>query len=304
MATLRTPEERFSHLPDFPYPPQYAEVSGLRMHYVDVGPSGGLSSAAATILCLHGEPTWSFLYSKMIHIFSRPNRVVGPDMIGFGRSDKPSDRKDYTFAAHRDWMVGFLDALALEHITLVCQDWGGLIGLRIAAEMPDRFDRLVIMNTGLPTGDEPPSEGFKRWREFAANSDDLPVGFVMQRTLVDADQLDPAVIAAYEAPFPDASYKAGAMQFPLLVPISPEDPGSDSMRAARRVLGKWMKPALVMFSDSDPITRGGDRFFRKLIPSAQEQDEVVIRGASHFLQEDRGEEIAEQIVSFVDRTPL
>lgn len=303
MPVVRTPEERFAELPEFSYEPRYAQTHGLRMHYVDVGPTepGGSTSP---ILCLHGEPTWCFLYRKMIPILSRRHRVVAPDFIGFGRSDKFTERGDYTFDMHRDMLVAFLDALGLQQITLVCQDWGGLIGLRVVSEMPERFARLVIMNTGLPTGDEPPSEGFKRWRDFAASMEDLPVGFIMQRTLVGGDQVDPKVIAAYEAPFPDASYKAGAMQFPLLVPITPDDPGSEPMRRARQVLGQWRKPALVMFSDQDPITRGGDRFFRKLIPSASEQPEIVIQGGSHFLQEDKGEEIAEQIVSFCNRTPV
>jgi haloalkane dehalogenase len=302
MAILRTPDERFANLPGFPYEPRYARVGELRMHYVDVGPTEEPRGTPATILCLHGEPTWCYLYRKMIPILSRQHRVVAPDMIGFGRSDKYGQRSDYTFAMHRDTMVAFLDALDLRGITLVCQDWGGLIGLRIAAELPDRFDRLVIMNTGLPTGDEPPSEGFKRWRDFAASVDDLPVGFVMQRTLIGGDRVDPAVIAAYEAPFPDQSFKAGAMQFPLLVPIVPDDPGSEPMRRARQALSQWTKPALVMFSDLDPVTRGGDRFFRRLIPSASDQPEIVIHGASHFLQEDKGEEIAEHIVAFIDRT--
>lgn len=302
MAVLRTPDERFADLPGFPYEPRYVQVRGLRMHYVDVGPTAGPKEHAATILCLHGEPTWCYLYRKMIPILSGAHRVVAPDMVGFGRSDKLSERTDYTFDMHRDAMVGFLDALGLNDITLVCQDWGGLIGLRIAAEMPERFARLVIMNTGLPTGDEPPSEGFKRWRDFAASVDDLPVGFIMQRTLIGGDSVDANVVAAYEAPFPDATYKAGAMQFPLLVPIAPDDPGSESMRHARQVLSEWRKPALVMFSDLDPITRGGDRFFRRLIPTASEQPEITIHGASHFLQEDKGEEIASHIVDFIART--
>lgn len=303
MTVLRTPDERFADLPDFPYAPRYVEVRGLRMHYVDEGPADeGAAGPSATILCLHGEPTWSFLYRKMIPALSRRHRVVAPDMIGFGRSDKPTDRAAYTFQMHRDLMAGFVEALDLRDITLVCQDWGGLIGLRLAAEMDERFARLVIMNTGLPTGDEPMSEGFKRWRDFAASVDDLPVGFIMLRTLVGGDALDPRVINAYEAPFPDASYKAGAAQFPLLVPVTPDDPASESMRAARRRLAEWRKPALVMFSDGDPITRGGDRFFRKLIPSAVEQPEIVIAGGSHFLQEDKGEEIAEHILAFLERT--
>jgi haloalkane dehalogenase len=295
MSIVRTPDERFADLPDFPYEPHYSQLGPVRMHYVEAG-------SGDPILCLHGEPTWSFLYRKMIPQLSTVGRVIAPDMIGFGRSDKYTDRDAYTFQMHRDALAAFLEALDLRRITLVCQDWGGLIGLRPAAEMPDRFARLVIMNTGVPTGDEPPSEGFKRWREFAANSTDLPVGFIMRRTLVGGDNVDQRVIDAYDAPFPDVSFKAGAMQFPLLVPISPDDPASESMRNTRKVLSGWTKPALVMFSDGDPITRGGDRWFRKLIPSAKDQPEIVIQGASHFLQEDSGPEIAEHIVAFLGRT--
>jgi haloalkane dehalogenase len=299
MPILRTPDERFANLPGFPHEPRYVEVRGLRMHYVDEGSR----QSGETILCLHGEPTWSYLYRKMIPILSPHHRVVAPDMIGFGRSDKLSDRSDYTFQFHRDTMKDFITTIDLSEITLVCQDWGGLIGLRIVSERPELFRRLVIMNTGLPTGDEPMTEGFRRWREFAASVDDLPIGFIMQRTLVGGDAIDPAVIAAYEAPFPDKTYKAGAMQFPLLVPIAPDDPGSEPMRRARQVLSQWTRPALVMFSDGDPITRGGDRFFRKLIPSAKDQPEITIQGASHFLQEDQGEEIAQHILAFIERTP-
>ncbi|MGD9644565.1 MAG: haloalkane dehalogenase [Pirellulales bacterium] len=295
MSILRTPDERFADLPDFPYEPRYTQLGPVRMHHVESGEGD-------PILCLHGEPTWAFLYRKMIPTLATRGRVVAPDMIGFGRSDKYSDRADYTFQMHRDTLAAFIEALDLQRITLVCQDWGGLLGLRLAAEMSDRFARLVIMNTGLPTGDEPMTEGFRRWREFAAKSTDLPIGFLMRRTLVGGDSIDQRVIDAYEAPFPDVSYKAGAMQFPLLVPVMPDDPASESMRNARKVLGAWTKPALVMFADGDPITRGGDRWFRKLIPSAKEQPEIVIEGASHFLQEDAGQVIADHIVAFLDRT--
>lgn len=296
-AILRTPEERFANLPGFPYEPRYVQVGDTRMHYVDQG-------QGQTILCLHGEPTWCYLYRKMIPPLAIRHRVVAPDFVGFGRSDKYADRAAYSFQMHVDKLTGFLQALDLRGVTLVCQDWGGLIGLRVAAENQDRFARLVIMNTGLPTGDEKPSEGFLRWREFAANQDDLPVGFIMQRTLVGGAELDPAVIAAYEAPFPDSTYKAAAMQFPLLVPIAPDDPGSEGMRQARKVFSQWTKPALVMFADQDPVTAGGDRFFRRLIPSAKDQPEITIHGASHFLQEDAGAEISEHIVQFIERTPM
>lgn len=297
MTVLRTPDERFADLPDFPYEPQYVQLDDVQIHYISEGEGD-------PILCLHGEPTWSFLYRKMIPTLAKVGRVVAMDFVGFGRSDKYAQREAYSFQMHRDVLVRFLEALELERITLVCQDWGGLLGLRVAAELPDRFARLVIMNTGLPNGQQRMTEGFKRWREFAAKSEDLPVGMVISRTLAEGDNVDPRIIAAYEAPFPDVTYKAGALTFPLLVPVTPEDPAAEAMDNARRVFSDWQKPALVMFSDGDPITRGGDRFFRDLIPSAKQQPEIVIEGAGHFLQEDKGEEIARHIVEFIERTPI
>jgi haloalkane dehalogenase len=297
MSVIRTPEERFHDLPGFPFQPHYVEVNRMRIHYMNEG-------AGEVILCLHGEPSWSYLYRKMIPILSRNHRVVAMDFIGFGRSDKYTERDEYTFQMHRDTLVGFIDALSLEQITLVVQDWGGLIGLRVASEMPERFARLVIMNTGLPTGDEPMGKVFMRWRQLASSVPDLAIGQVIALGMAHSDQIAPGVIAAYESPFPDVTYKTGAMVFPLLVPITPDDPGSAGMRRAREVLSKWEKPAFVLFSDRDPITRGGDKFFRALIPTAQDQPEVVIEDTGHFLQEEKGEEIAQHIVDFIARTPL
>jgi haloalkane dehalogenase len=238
----------------------------------------------------------------MLPILSSRHRAIAMDFVGFGRSDKYAERGEYSFQMHRDILAGFVEALALERITLVVQDWGGLIGLRLASEIPERFARLVIMNTGLPTGDQMVPEAFLMWRQFVENTPDLPVGQVVRMGCVHGNEIAPEVIAAYEAPFPDATYKAGAASWPLLVPIHPDDPGAAEMRRAREVFSKWDKPVQVMFSDGDPITRGGDRFFRELIPTAKEQSEIVIEDAGHFLQEEKGEEIAQHILDFMART--
>ena len=297
MPVIRTPDERFSKLPDFPFAPHYIEVNGLRIHYVDEG-------KGETILCLHGEPSWSFLYRKMIASMSKQHRVIAMDFIGFGRSDKFTEREAYTFQMHLDTLMGFIKAMNLEQITVVVQDWGGLIGLAAVAHMSERFARLVIMNTGLPTGKGKPSEAFLAWRNYAESHPDLQVGQSMLGGVAHPERLTKEIIAAYEAPFPDVTYKAGAAVWPLLVPISPEGPASAEMRHAREVLSGWDKPALVMFSDKDPITGGGDKFFRSLIPAAKDQPEIIIKDAGHFLQEEKGEEISQYILDFIKRTPV
>jgi haloalkane dehalogenase len=297
VSVIRTPEERFAALPDFPYAPHYVDIKGVRVHYIDEG-------KGETILCLHGEPSWSFLYRKMIKIMSVKHRVVAPDFIGFGRSDKFTEREAYTFQMHKETLKDFIRKLNLKKITVVVQDWGGLIGLATVADMPESFARLVIMNTGLPTGKGKPSEGFLAWRSFVENHPDLPIGQSILNGTAHPEKVSKEVVAAYDAPFPDVSYKAGAAMWPLLVPISSEDPAVAEMRHAREVLSKWDKPALVMFSDKDPITGGGDRFFRSLIPMAKEQPEIVIKDAGHFLQEEKGEEISQYILDFMERKPV
>ena len=303
MDTLRTPDERFVDLPDFAYAAHYVEVPDgdggrLRVHHLDEGPPDG-----EVVLLMHGEPSWCFLYRHMIPVLVDAGlRCIAPDLVGFGRSDKPTDRSDYTYARHVEWMrAAVLDRLDLRHITLVGQDWGGLVGLRVAAESPERFARIVVANTGLPTGDRAPTDAFLSWQRFSQEAEDFPVGGIVNGGCT--TDLSPEVVAAYDAPFPDDTYKAGARSFPTLVPTSPDDPAADANRAAWDVLGRWDKPLLTAFSDADPITRGGARPFEKLVPGAQGRPHATIAGAGHFLQEDRGPELARVIVELVAATP-
>ncbi len=297
MKILRTPDERFENLADYPFTPHYITVpSGeggtLRIHYVDEGAKDG-----STVLLLHGEPSWSFLYRKMIPPLAEAGfRVIAPDLVGFGRSDKPVERSDYTYSRLVEWTTAFVLQLDLQNITLFGQDWGGLVGLRIAVAQEDRFARLVVANTGLPVGGEMP-EAFFSWREASQRLSKFPVArFVNGGTVT---TLSPEVKAGYDAPFPDESYKAGARILPTLVPVDPDDPESSANRLAWRKLMKWHKPLLTTFSDSDPITRGGDAPFQRLVPGAKEQPHVIVEDAGHFLQEDKGEELAEIIKTFI-----
>ena len=296
MNSLRTPDERFENLPGYAFAPHYLDAGGLRMHYIDEGPH-----EAETVLMLHGEPSWCYLYRKMIPIITAAGlRAVAPDLLGFGRSDKPASQDDYTYQTHVDWMSACLETLKLRRMTLVCQDWGGLIGLRLAAEHPERFSRIVAANTFLPTGDAPPGEAFLRWQEFSQKAPSLPIGNIVKGGC--KTDVPPEVVAAYDAPFPDDSYKAGARRFPMLVPTRPDDPASAANRKAWEVLSAWRKPFLCAFSDQDPVTRGGDRAFQERVPGTKGQPHTTIKGAGHFLQEDKGEELAAAVVAFINGT--
>jgi haloalkane dehalogenase len=295
MDVLRTPDDRFADLPDFPFAPHYVEVDGLRVHHLDEGPAD-----APVVLLLHGEPSWSYLYRWMIPVLVDAGlRAVAIDLIGFGRSDKPAAREDYTYQSHVDWTWAAIEAIGLTDITLVCQDWGGLIGLRLVGEHPERFARVVAANTTLPTGDQHPGEAFLAWQRFSQETREFPVGSIINGGCV--SELSPEVISAYDAPFPDDTYKAGARQFPTLVPTSPDDPAAEPNRAAWAGLRRFDRPFLCAFSDSDPITRGADAPLRSLVPGAAGQAHVTIDGGGHFLQEDKGRELAGVVVDFVRR---
>ena len=287
MDVFRTPDERFENLPGYDYEPHYVQVDGLRLHHLDEG-------SGPTVLCFHGEPDWSYLYRHMLDaLVASGQRVVVPDLVGFGKSDKPTDQDWYTYERHVEFVTRHLEQLDLADVTVVVQDWGGPIGLRWAVEHADRVGRLVILNTGLFTGRV--SKGFMAWREFAERTPDLPIGMIMQGATT--TDLAPEIVAAYEAPFPTPESKAGAQRFPLLVPLTPDDTGAAEMGAVRDALSTWDKPTLVAFSDGDPVfpyPQSGEQF-TELIPSAGEQ--VRIEGAAHFLQEDRGPEIVEAMLA-------
>jgi haloalkane dehalogenase len=300
MQILRTPDERFADLPDWPWAPHHAEVGegelALRMAYIDEGPRD-----ARPVLLLHGEPTWSYLYRHMIGpLLDAGLRVVAPDLVGFGRSDKPAEQEDYTYQRHVDWLrdlvVGELD---LTDAVLFCQDWGGLLGLRLVAEHPTRFAGVVASNTMLPTGDHDPGDAFRAWREFSRTTEEFRIGGLVNAGCV--KDLDPAAIAAYDAPFPDDAYKAGARIFPSLVPITPDDPASEPNRKAWETLLRWDRPFLTAFGDSDPITGAAGPVLRKLIPGAEGQPHVTLEQTGHFSQEDAGARLAE-IVAEAART--
>lgn len=294
MKSLRTPDARFDNLPGYDFSPNYVDIAGLRMHYVDEGPSDG-----AIILLLHGEPSWSYLYRHMIPpLCDAGFRTIAPDLIGFGKSDKPSRKRDYSYARHVAWMTGFVEALELTDVTLFCQDWGSLIGLRVAAENEHRFKRIALGNGGLPTGDQEMPPAFKAWQTFARFSPVFPVGKLIQKATV--TDLADNVVRAYDAPFPSAKYKAGARAFPMLVPTTPNDPASEANRAAWEIFKTWEKPFLTTFSNRDPITRGGEMIWQKTVPGAANCAHVKIRNAGHFLQEDKGPELADALIQFIE----
>ena len=295
MEFLRTPDERFENLPDYDFEPHYININGARMHYVDT------QDGSETLLMLHGEPSWSFLYRHMINALKDSYRCIAPDLFGFGRSDKPTEISDHTFDFHYASLEAFITELDLRDITIIVQDWGGILGLPLAIEHEDRIKRLVIMNTGLATGDIDMGEGFMRWQAFARKlGTRLAAGQVIKQTMQNGVSDD--VIAAYDAPFPDRSYRAGVAAMPLIVPTTVDMPGAAKHRKVRERLKNWDKPALILFSDKDPITSAAAPFFYKMIPTAQEQPQATIEGAGHFLQEEAGTEIATHIRAFIERT--
>ncbi|MEZ4883214.1 MAG: haloalkane dehalogenase [Chitinophagales bacterium] len=296
MQILMAPSSRFEDLEGYSFVANYKTVGeGLQIHYVDEGPK----KAKQTLLLMHGEPSWSYLYRKMIPVFVAAGyRCIAPDLIGFGKSSKPSETEDYTYARHIEWVKKLVQQLDLQNVTLFGQDWGGLIGLRVLTDEPERFSRIVVANTGLPTGDHATPEAFLQWQEFSQNVKVFPFEKIMQTSTV--TKLSPAVLKAYSAPFPHNRHMAGARIFPTLVPTTPDNVESENNREAWKVLMAWEKPLLTLFSDSDPITKGGEKPFIKLVPGAKDQPHQIIEGAGHFLQEDKGEEIAAIMVDWMD----
>jgi haloalkane dehalogenase len=297
MKVLRTPDERFAALPGYNFAPHYTDITdddgtALRIHHVDEG-----APNAAPILLMHGEPSWSFLYRRMIAgLAARGHRVVAPDLVGFGRSDKPTAQDDYTYERHVRWMSDWLTSNNLRNITLFCQDWGGLIGLRLVAAFPDRFARVVVANTGLPIGTGR-TDAFQQWLDFSQSVPVLPVGEIVSMGTVRG--LSAAEKAAYDAPYPEEEFKAGARRFPALVPITPEHGSVAENKAAWKVLERFEKPFLTAFSDGDPVSKGGERIFQERVPGAKGRPHVTIKGGGHFLQEDKPDELVEVIDSFV-----
>lgn len=275
----RTPDEAFANIPDYPFNPRYHVLDdGLRLHYLDEGPRD-----ATPILMMHGEPSWSYLYRHMIGpAVEAGYRVIAPDLIGFGKSDKPTSKSDYTYAGHVAWMREWFEAMGLKNVVLACQDWGSLIGLRLVAAMPDRFAAVTLANGGLPAGQEPPP-AFVKWRAFSKYSPVFPIGKILQGAT--SRELSDAEVAAYDAPFPTRASKAGARIFPSLVPLGPNEAVPDQLEAWK-VLEQFDKPFTCAFSDKDPVTRGGDAAFRDRVPGARNNDLHRTLSGHHFIQED------------------
>jgi haloalkane dehalogenase len=302
MKVLRTPDERFEGLAGFPYEPHYVDLADadggrLRMHYVDAGPPDG-----ETVLLLHGEPTWSYMFRTTIPVLAAAGlRAVAPDLVGFGRSDKPAKTRDYTYERHVTWMESFIERVGLQGATVAGQDWGGIVGLQLAVRHPDRFTRIVASNHGFPTGDRPPTDAFLAWLEYSQTVDPFPVGQIVAKAC--ATPVPPEVVAAYDAPYPDESYKAGARIFPVLVPIRPDDPAAPTARRGLELLKAWERPFLTAFSDGDPVTAGADAMFQATVPGAKGQRHAVIAGAGHNLHEDAGAELGRVVVEFIAANP-
>lgn len=297
---LRTPDACFSDLEDYSFAPHYMQVADdqlgtLRLHYVDEGPRDG-----RVVIMMHGEPSWSYLYRHMIKAVTAAGfRVLAPDLIGFGRSDKPANMGDYSYSAHVNWMLQWLETMNVEDAVLFCQDWGGLIGLRLVADTPDTFAGVITANTSLPTGQGGLPESFKKWRAYSQTVPEFPVGNILQGASVST--LSDTVVAAYDAPYPDETYKAGARIFPSLVPAEKGQEGAEDNRAAWKVLEQFEKPFLTCFSDQDPITNGVDKVFQAKIPGCAHQPHQLLKGGGHFLQEDLSQELSDIIVNFMAR---
>ena len=297
MEILRTPDENFKDIPDFPFKPHYFEVDGIRIHYVDEG-----TKDTEVVLLMHGEPSWSFLYRHMIPIIVNAGyRTIAPDLVGFGKSDKPTQQSDHTYHKHVKWIKQLVKELDLQRITLFCQDWGSLIGLRIAIEEQDRFSRIVLSNGGLPTGEQRMSKAFLNWQDFSKNTPKFMVGRIIQGATT--TKLSRNVLKTYDAPFPDDQFKAGPRILPSLVPTTKDDPEHEANKNAWEQFLKWEKPFLTAFGDSDPITKGGERPWEDHVPGAQGQNHVIIKGGGHFIQEDKGPELSELIIKFIKQNP-
>lgn len=303
MQVLKTPESAFNKITDFPYSPCFTEItdtvsSEMTMAHYQCGPEDG-----HTVLLMHGEPTWAYLYRKMMPVLAEAGfNVIAPDLIGFGRSDKPVRKEDYSYARHLIWIKDWFTQVVKGPTTLFCQDWGGLLGLRLVADMPDYFSGVMVSNTGLPTGDHSPSEAFIKWRRFSQNVPIFPTSTIIQNGTT--TELDEATLAAYDAPFPDEEYKAGARMFPLLVPTSPDSAEAQANKQAWDKLKQFKKPFITAFGDSDPITKGGDKLFQKLIPGCKDMTHRLVENGGHFIQEDQGELLANLLIQFIKKTQL